>query len=89
MYILYIYIIMSSVEPGTTASSQLLEYSRALRQALHSLAERILLPGALELWPHLQPGRSSNLTIRLEYLISIYIKQYIILNITIVINIYL
>ncbi|CAK9116835.1 unnamed protein product [Durusdinium trenchii] len=42
-----------ALTPGTNASSQLLEHSRALRQALHQMAERLLLPGALEVWPSL------------------------------------
>eukprot|EP00434_Breviolum_minutum_P040647 symbB.v1.2.036128.t1/scaffold5030.1/size31649/2 len=42
-----------ALAPGTSASSQLLEQSRALRQALHSMAEKLLLPGALEVWPSL------------------------------------
>lgn len=42
-----------ALSPGTNASSQLLEQSRALRQALHSMAEKLLLPGALEVWPSL------------------------------------
>ncbi|CAJ1403155.1 unnamed protein product [Effrenium voratum] len=42
-----------SLTPGPGASSQLLEQSKQLRQSLHNMAERLLLPGALEVWPSL------------------------------------
>ncbi|CAE7584828.1 Mcm9 [Symbiodinium sp. CCMP2456] len=45
--------VREALTPGPAAASALLEQSKSLRQALHGMAERLLLPGALEVWPSL------------------------------------
>ncbi|CAE7891586.1 AGD6 [Symbiodinium necroappetens] len=45
--------VREALTPGPASASALLEQSKSLRQALHGMAERLLLPGALEVWPSL------------------------------------